>query len=80
MKTTATDLRAHLASYLDHLLATGESIELERNGHTIRITADAPANKLSRLTPRDTIIADAESLVHIDWTHTWSELESDSVS
>lgn len=80
MKTTATDLRAHLARYLDHVLATGEPIELERHGRIVRISADPPVSRLSRLKSRDTIVGAPESLIHVDWEHTWSELESDGVS
>ncbi|GAB6091499.1 type II toxin-antitoxin system Phd/YefM family antitoxin [Spirochaeta dissipatitropha] len=80
MKTTATDLRTHLARYLDHVLETGESVELERRGRIVRISADAPVSKLSCLKKRDTIIGDPESLLQIDWTDTWSELDADSVS
>ena len=80
MKTTATDLRAHLARYLDHVLATGEPIELERHGRTVRITADPPVSRLARLKVRDTIVGAPESLVHMNWEHTWSGLESDDVS
>lgn len=72
MRTTTTELRMHLAKFLDRLLETGETIELERNGRIVRISTDPPTSKLSRLKRRDTIIGDPEEIVNTDWSDLWS--------
>jgi antitoxin (DNA-binding transcriptional repressor) of toxin-antitoxin stability system len=77
MKTTTTELRMHLAKYLDHLLKTGETIELKRNGRIVRISADPPASSLSRLKRRDTIVGDPEGIVSTDWSGLWTGGDDD---
>jgi antitoxin (DNA-binding transcriptional repressor) of toxin-antitoxin stability system len=78
MKMTATELRANLYRVLDAVLATGEPVEIERQGRTLRIVADAPRvpateeELFARLTPHpDCIIGDPDDLVHMDWSDEW---------
>ena len=51
-------------------------MEVQRNGHRIKIIlADGPS-KLERLTQRtDVINGDLEDIVHCDWLQEWSELQ-----
>ncbi len=39
MKLTATKLRENIYAILDQILATGEPVEIERNGRTLRLQA-----------------------------------------
>jgi antitoxin (DNA-binding transcriptional repressor) of toxin-antitoxin stability system len=72
MKTTATDLRNHLYSYLDKVLETGEPLEIERKGRILRIVSERAPSKISRLKPRDTLIGSVESLLDQEWSHEWN--------
>lgn len=72
MRTNATRLREKLYQMLDHALATGETIEVERKGRLLRIVPDAPRSKLGRLVPHpEAVSGDPGDLVHLDWSDTW---------
>lgn len=73
MKTyTATALRADLYNVLDRVLASGVPVEVERNGHRLRIAPAESVDRLSRLKPHpDAITGDPEDLVHMDWSGEW---------
>ena len=73
---TLTELRADLYKVVDQIIKTGVSVEVQRNGHRIKIIlADGPS-KLERLTQRaDVINGDLEDIVHCDWLQEWSELQ-----
>ena len=80
MKTqvTASKLRENIYSILDEVLETGIPVEIVRNGRTLRIVADENSpkpSKLDRLTKRDLVVGDINDLVHLDWSHEWSELK-----
>lgn len=69
---TASKLREDIYRVLDHVLATGEPVEIERNGRRLRITADEPPTRLSRLVRREEIVTgDSDDLVHLDWSDEW---------
>ncbi len=75
MPLTATKLRANIYAILDQILATGEAVEIERNGRLLRLQPVEVGSRLDRLVSRPgTIIGDPEDLVEFDWTHEWSEL------
>ena len=75
MKLTATKLRENIYAILDQILATGEPVEIERKGRTLRLLPVDTGSRLDRLVPRpDFIIGDPEDLVELDWSHEWSEL------
>lgn len=79
MKVTATQLRANIYAILDQVLATGETVEIERHGRIVRLQPVAAEPRLERLEadPRY-IVGDPEDLVELDWSHEWSELRSSS--
>jgi len=72
---TLTELRADLYNVVDQIIKTGVSVEVQRNGHKIKIIlADGPS-KLERLTERTSVMnGDPEDIVHCDWLQEWSEL------
>lgn len=78
MKTTATDLRANLYSYLDRVLETGEPLEIERKGRRLMIVAATRPSRLERIARRDTLACDPDDIVHIDWSGEWRPEGSDS--
>jgi prevent-host-death family protein len=70
---SATRLRANLYRVLDHVIATGIPVEIERNGKILRIVPPEPADRLSRLRPHPEYLAcDPEEIVHLDWHSEWN--------
>ncbi len=49
-------LRKDLFNVVDHIIATGQSVELERDGHKLKIILDEKKDKLARLVSRPDII------------------------
>ena len=75
MLLTATKLRANVYAILDQILATGEPIDIERNGKMLRLQAVEPGLRLDRPLPSPNTIAGASAgLAERDWSHDWSEL------
>jgi antitoxin (DNA-binding transcriptional repressor) of toxin-antitoxin stability system len=74
MAITASKLRENVYRVLDEVLATGEPVEIERNGRRLFIVADQPPSRLDRLVHRpDVVVGDPEEFVHLDWSGEWSE-------
>ncbi|MFM7536777.1 MAG: type II toxin-antitoxin system Phd/YefM family antitoxin [Acidimicrobiales bacterium] len=73
MKTlSASKLREDIYRVLDHVLATGEPVEIERNGRRLRIVPDEPPSRLGKLIRRDdVVVGDSDDLVHVDWSGEW---------
>ncbi len=73
MAITASKLRENVYRVLDEVLATGQPVEIERNGRRLFIVADAVPSKLDRLVRRPEVVnGDSEDLVHLDWSGAWS--------
>jgi prevent-host-death family protein len=69
---TATELRAHIFKILDQVIETGIPVEIVRKGRIVRLVADTPPSKLSKLVRRDEYIkGDSDDLVHVDWSSEW---------
>ena len=61
---TASQLRQDVYRLLDEVLATGEPLEIRRNGRTLRVVSDHPASRIDYIRPNlDLIVGDAEDLV-----------------
>jgi antitoxin (DNA-binding transcriptional repressor) of toxin-antitoxin stability system len=74
MKVSATYLRQHIYEIIDHVLKTGEVVEIDRHGQIVelKVAPAAPRRDLSALVARDDIIiGDPEALVHLDWSGEW---------
>lgn len=72
MALTASKLRENIYRVLDQVLATGESVEIERNGRRLLIVADVQTSRLSRLVNRsDVVVGDSDDFVHLDWSSEW---------
>jgi N-acyl-D-aspartate/D-glutamate deacylase len=73
MVLTASKLREDIYRVLDHVLATGEPVEIERNGRRLRIVANEPPAKLARLVSRPEVVSgDSDDFIHLDWSDEWS--------
>src|SRR6266446_8312986 len=64
-------LRANLYRLLDHVLRTGEPIEIDRGGKKLLIVPKEKQTRLNNLVRRDIIVGDPEDLVHLDWSKEW---------
>lgn len=72
MILTASKLRENIYRVLDQVLETGEPAEIERNGRRLRIVADDPPSRLSRLVQRtDLVVGESNDFVHLDWSGEW---------
>ena len=76
MALTASKLRANVYRLLDEVLATGEPLEIERNGKLLVISPKLPEEHGSiwdRLPRREGfIVGDPDELIHIDWSSEWN--------
>lgn len=69
---TATSLRAELFKTLDHVIATGEAVEVKRPGGRVRLIAAAGGNRLARLRPHPgAILGDPDELATLSWPDVW---------
>ena len=74
MVVTASQLRADIYRLLDHVIETGEAIEIDRRGRRLQIVAvvDPAPSRLAAVRPvADLIVGDPDDLVHIDWSVEW---------
>lgn len=72
MTYTATDLRKNIYKILDRVAESGETVEIERGGKLLRITAAERLDPLALIKPmKDLIVGDAASLEHVDWSAEW---------
>ena len=69
---TATRLRAELFSTLDHVVATGEAVEIRRPSGLVRIVSDTSSRRLAALQPHPgTINGNADDLASLSWEQIW---------
>ena len=72
MALTASALRQNVYRLLDHVIETGEPLEITRKGKTLRIVREEGVPcKLANLTKHSCINGDPEELVHCDWSDEW---------
>lgn len=72
----ASALRANIYNILDEILASGQSIEIERKGRRLRIVPDKPASKLDHLRPCPGFEAnDSDDLPDLHWDAEWKPSE-----
>ena len=69
MAITTSKLRANIYRVLDHVLNTGQSVEIQRRGRVLKIIVADDAGRLARLEPHpDYLSGDPEDVVHLDWS------------
>lgn len=67
-----TQIRSDLYNIVDQVINTGIPVEIERNGHIVKLTVEPVKSKLDNLIPHSgTIVGDPNELVHIDWSAEW---------
>lgn len=72
MALSLTALRQQLFKVVDQIIKTGVPVEIERNGHRLKIVLVDKKNKLNNLTPHNAIVGDPEELVGLS-VGEWSE-------
>nr|MBF0223749.1 type II toxin-antitoxin system Phd/YefM family antitoxin [Desulfobulbaceae bacterium] len=64
---------SNIYKLLDQVLETGEPLEIERKGQTLKIVPPTSPHKLDRLpSNRGYLGCDPEEIVHLDWTGDWN--------
>ena len=71
MAITASTLRGNIYKLLDQVLETGQPLEIERKGASLKIVPEQPPSKLSRLVKHPCLTGDPETVVHLDWSKEW---------
>lgn len=73
MAITTSELRGNIYRLLDHILETGEPLEIERKGRFLKIIPEAPPSRIARLVKHECLVGDPESIVHLDWSGEWRD-------
>jgi hypothetical protein len=60
-----TALRNKLFKVVDEIIKTGNPVEIERNGHRLKIILEEKRSKLDNLKPHDCIVGDPDALIQI---------------
>ena len=60
-----TALRNNLFKIVDDIIKTGNPVEIERNGHRLKIILKEKRSKLDNLKPHDCIVGDPDDLIQI---------------
>lgn len=72
MTLTATELRANIYQILDRVLATGEPVDVVRNGRVVRLSPEPKPSRLERLQAHPEYLqCHADEIVHMDWSGEW---------
>jgi hypothetical protein len=72
MTVTPTDFRKNLFSLLDSILQNGKVLEINRNGHIIKVVPPKKSRKIDRLVPHeDAVVGESDDFVSMDWSGEW---------
>lgn len=70
-KLSPSRLRANLYRIFDHILESGEPVEIECKGRRLRIVVERE-EKLNLLKPHPEYLKGSpEQIVHMDWSEEW---------
>ncbi|TNM38339.1 type II toxin-antitoxin system Phd/YefM family antitoxin [Nocardioides albidus] len=68
-----SQLRQDIYRLIDRVIDTGEPLEIERKGHRLRLIADEPVDRLSRISGNPAaVVGDPDDLISMDWSAEWS--------
>ncbi len=71
-RLNASRLRSDIYRVLDHVIETGEPVEVERHGRIVKLVAEPLPGKLDRLVKRPGFIRGKPSdLVRVEWSKSW---------
>lgn len=66
MAMSLTALRQQLFKAVDQVIETGIPLEIERNGHQVKIILEEKKSKLANLKQHDCIVGDPDELIELD--------------
>jgi len=69
-----TALRQQLFKLVDQVIQTGIPLEIERNGHRVKVILDEKKSKLANLKAHDCIEGDPDDLINLSLTE-WNEAD-----
>ena len=69
-----TALRAQLFNLVDQVINTGIPLEIERNGHKVKIICEEKKSKFSNLTRHNCITGEPDDLVNLS-VSSWNEVD-----
>lgn len=72
MAMSLTALRQQLFTAVDQVIETGIPLEIERNGHQVKIVLQEKKSKLANLKPHDCIVGNPDDLVDLSAAE-WSK-------
>lgn len=73
MTVSASQLRQNIYRLIDHVLETGEPLEIARKGRTLRLVADEPRSRFDIMRVNaDLIVGDPEDLAELGWADSWN--------
>lgn len=71
---TPSQFRQDIYRLIDHVLVTGEPLEIVRKGRRLRLVAEEPVDRVARIQGiRGLIQGDPEDLVELDWSAEWDD-------
>jgi len=68
-----TELRQDIYQKFDEVIARQEPLLVDRKGHILKIVPLGRTSRIASLEPQELVVGDADELIHMDWSHTWSE-------
>ena len=71
MQITSTQLRSDLYNLLNHILETGQPLEVIKNNQILVIHPKSAVSKIDRLKKRKAINGNPDSIVENDWSKKW---------
>ena len=75
MRVTASKLRENVYRILDEVIETGLPAEVIRKGTVLKIVAEQPVSKFTKLKRRNAYVGNVEDIIGMDWSKEWSELK-----
>ena len=75
MRVTASKLRENVYRILAEAIATGNQVEMVRNGKTLKIVPEQRPDKLANLKKRKGFVGDTNDIIGMDWSKYWTELQ-----
>lgn len=68
-----TELRQDIYHKFDDIIATQEPLLVDRKGHILKIVPVGRSSRIESLEPQELVVGEADDLIHMDWSETWSE-------
>lgn len=71
MTITPTKLRQNLFKLLDEVIKTGQTLDINRNGHILHIVPESKPSKLDKIIPKQITSSTDNELINTNWDKEW---------